>query len=185
MPHTEALRFASAGTTDATTIRASIDTGFFGTPTNGFISTPPIVQGTLGTPGIGSITSIIPEITRLMIDRLFQGENGVPAPLQAPVGGGLMTPVPGAPGGPMGPVLPSGTGGTFVGGRVPFITMPNGLPGCPTGYHPEKQGKPYCVRNRRMNPLNPRALSRATRRVGGFARAVKRARTLKKICRTL
>jgi len=71
------------------------------------------------------------------------------------------------------------------GGRTPFITMPNGLPGCPTGYHPEKQGRPYCVRNRRMNPLNPRALSRATRRVGGFARAVKRARTLKRICRTL
>jgi len=63
--------------------------------------------------------------------------------------------------------------------------MPNGFPGCPTGYHPEKAGKAYCVRNRRMNPLNPRALSRATRRVGGFARAVKRARTLKKVCKSL
>ena len=94
------------------------------------------------------------------------------------------SPTPGLfpPGGLVGP-LPTAIGRS--GGRAAFITMPNGLPGCPTGYHPEKAGKPYCVRNRRMNPLNPRALSRATRRVGGFARAVKRARTLKKICRTL
>lgn len=69
--------------------------------------------------------------------------------------------------------------------KVQFITMPNGMQGCPSGYHPEKSGQPYCVRNRRMNPLNPRALSRAGRRIGGFARAVKRARTLKKVCKTL
>jgi len=103
-----------------------------------------------------------------------------PGPLVLPPG----SPTPGLfpPGGLQGPI-PGGM--VRSGGRTPFITMPNGLPGCPTGYHPEKQGRPYCVRNRRMNPLNPRALSRATRRVGGFARAVKRARTLKRICRTL
>lgn len=109
--------------------------------------------------------------------------SGVPTTLQQ--GPLVLPPSSGTPG-----VFPPGgiaglPSGGFVGGRVPFITMPNGLPGCPSGYHPEKSGQPYCVRNRRMNPLNPRALSRATRRVGGFARAVKRARTLKKVCKSL
>lgn len=100
-----------------------------------------------------------------------------PGPLHLPP----QSPTPGLfpPGGLQGPV------GFGRGGRVPFITMPNGLPGCPSGYHPMKDGQPFCVRNRRMNPLNPRALSRATRRVGGFARAVKRARTIKKVCKSL
>lgn len=75
--------------------------------------------------------------------------------------------------------------GTLPRGATAFIQLPNGTTGCPSGYHPEKQDKPYCVRNRRMNALNPRALSRASRRVGGFARAVKRARTLKKVCKSL
>jgi len=76
-------------------------------------------------------------------------------------------------------------GGTLPRGATAYIDLPDGTVGCPSGYHPEKQGKGYCVRNRRMNSLNPRALSRASRRVGGFARAVKRARTLKRICKTL
>lgn len=75
--------------------------------------------------------------------------------------------------------------GTLPRGAVNFIEMPDGRLGCPSGWHPEKSDKGYCVRNRRMNALNPRALSRASRRVGGFARAVKRARTLKKVCKTL
>lgn len=92
------------------------------------------------------------------------------------------------PGSPTPGLFPPGGLTSFPGGgrgRVPFITMPNGLPGCPSGYHPMKDGQPFCVRNRRMNPLNPRALSRATRRVGGFARAVKRARTIKRVCKSL
>jgi len=110
--------------------------------------------------------------------------GGVLTPLQGPL---VLPPGSGTPGVfPPGGIAGLPSGGFVLGrGRVPFITMPNGLPGCPSGYHPEKQGEPYCVRNRRMNPLNPRALSRASRRVGGFARAVKRARTLKKVCRTL
>ena len=127
-------------------------------------------------------------LIRTGIDLLFDklgGDTGalvplVQGPLVLPPGSG--TPGVFPPGGIAG--LPSG--GFVLGrGRVPFITMPNGLPGCPSGYHPEKQGQPYCVRNRRMNALNPRALSRASRRVGGFARAVKRARTLKKVCKSL
>lgn len=56
---------------------------------------------------------------------------------------------------------------------------------CPAGYHPNKQdglGGPagtYCVRNRRMNPLNPRAANRSIRRIKGARK------TLQKIERQL
>lgn len=61
----------------------------------------------------------------------------------------------------------------------------NGM-GCPRGYHPNKseyflkdgtfvpKGS-RCVRNRRRNSLNPRALSKAIGRVEGFKKAAKRA----------
>lgn len=48
---------------------------------------------------------------------------------------------------------------------------------CPTGYHPVKSGEGYCVRNRSMNVANPRALRRGLRRVAGFAKLARRART--------
>jgi len=150
-----------------------------------------------GTPGFDPIPNLIPfrapagivapdwsGLVRAGIEALF-GNNTPTTFQEGPLALPPQSPTPGLfpPGGLQGPI-----GGAVVprtGGRAAFITMPNGMMGCPSGYHPEKQGKPYCVRNRRMNPLNPRALSRATRRVGGFARAVKRARTLKRICRTL
>jgi len=132
----------------------------------------------------GGVPSTVnwPELIRTGIDiALGRDPQVAVSSIQEPIEGGLMRPIPTQMQTPTGsPQLISRTGG-----RAPFIRMPNGLPGCPSGYHPEKSGEPYCVRNRRMNPLNPRALSRATRRVGGFARAVKRARTLKRICRTL
>ena len=57
-----------------------------------------------------------------------------------------------------------------------------GLQGCPSGYGPNKSGywlksgqyvEPgtACVRKRRMNPLNPRALSRSMRRIESAKRA--------------
>jgi len=126
------------------------------------------------------------ELTRVAIDAAIarlQGANG-----DDPIAGGVMVPDPGTPGGPMQPsggIFPTACGRGSFRNRTPWILGPNGFPTCPRGYHPLKDGQPYCVRNRRMNPLNPRALSRAGRRVGGFARAVKRARTLKKVCRSL
>lgn len=134
-------------------------------------------------PGPGTVVGTNwPAFIRWGIDRFFGDPPGgdplLPqGPLVLPPGSG--TPGLWPPGGPQHPFP------TARGGRVPFIMMPNGLPGCPSGYHPMKDGAPFCVRNRRMNPLNPRALSRATRRVGGFARAVKRARTIKKVCKSL
>jgi len=142
-----------------------------------------IDRSNLMIPGGVPLTTNWPELIRQTIDTFFGGGGGGPSTLQQPgplvLGPGSQTPGLFPPGGLVGPI---GAGGR---GRVPFIAMPNGLPGCPSGYHPMKDGQPWCVRNRRMNALNPRALSRAGRRVGGFARAVKRARTLKKVCRSL
>lgn len=38
---------------------------------------------------------------------------------------------------------------------------------CPKGFHLDKKTRSKCVRNRRMNPMNPRAFRRATRRIKG------------------
>jgi len=49
---------------------------------------------------------------------------------------------------------------------VPGGAVVNGC--CPKGCHPDKKWGVKCVRNRRMNALNPRALRRALRRVDQF-----------------
>ena len=160
-----------------------------GTP--GFDPIPPLVPfgipsslQNIGTPPIATTrvpTGIVaPDIGKMMREGIEALWNNLTQG-QDPVEGGLMRPEIGT----TQVIPPGGFAPCRRNTRTPFIVMPNGLPGCPSGYHPEKQGKPYCVRNRRMNPLNPRALSRASRRVGGFARAVKRARTLKKVCKSL
>jgi len=59
----------------------------------------------------------------------------------------------------------------------PVAQIPVGTTGgvcCPSGSHPAKDGSGRCVTNRRMNPLNPRALRRAIRRQEGFGRLAKR-----------
>lgn len=45
---------------------------------------------------------------------------------------------------------------------------------CPRGYHLAKDGSGRCVRNRRMNVANPRAMRRAMRRAQGFEKMAKR-----------
>jgi len=54
----------------------------------------------------------------------------------------------------------------------PRVAPTNGM--CPVGYHFVKSGEGYCVRNRRMNIANPRALRRGMRRVQGFEKLAKR-----------
>jgi hypothetical protein len=72
-------------------------------------------------------------------------------------------------------------GGTPARHRVAFAATAGvnarGVPGyfCPGGYHVTYKskyapGEPMCVKNRRMNPFNPRALSRAARRLSMFSR---------------
>jgi len=45
---------------------------------------------------------------------------------------------------------------------------------CPRGFHLAKDGSGKCVRNRRMNVANPRALRRSMRRVQGFEKLARR-----------
>lgn len=45
---------------------------------------------------------------------------------------------------------------------------------CPVGYHPRKSDGAVCVRNRRMNVANPRALRKSMRRVQGFERLARK-----------
>jgi len=64
------------------------------------------------------------------------------------------------------------------GGEEVFPEIPSMMPGakgqCPPGYHLNKADSmrgpkgTYCVKNRKMNPLNPRALKRALRRSEDF-----------------
>ncbi|HDZ44417.1 MAG TPA: hypothetical protein ENH80_10805 [Phycisphaerae bacterium] len=65
--------------------------------------------------------------------------------------------------------MPVSTAGKLPPGVLANITGPVGVPGaaCPTGFHLDKRSRSRCVRNRRMNPLNGRAASRAIRRIKG------------------
>lgn len=51
--------------------------------------------------------------------------------------------------------------------------------GCPPGYHPDKKTGTKCVRNRRLNPTNPRAARRAITRLAGFERIARRIVTFR------
>lgn len=62
---------------------------------------------------------------------------------------------------PPGPQVVYPTNGGCATGCQPSIC-------CPKGHHPDKKFGVKCVKNRRMNPLNHRALRRAIRRMDGF-----------------
>lgn len=81
------------------------------------------------------------------------------------------------------PQLPPVPGGTppLLPGRIPPAVLAPGSPGfngcapnpCCSGQHLDKATGTKCVSNRRMDPLNPKALRRAIRRAKGFERFVK------------
>ena len=66
--------------------------------------------------------------------------------------------------------------GSMLPGGEPFISRGQ----CPPGYHLNKADGPkgpkgsYCVKNRKMNPLNPRALKRGLRRAEDFEKFARR-----------
>lgn len=63
----------------------------------------------------------------------------------------------------------TGRGATIGTAGFALGTMVNGgAGGCPSGFHPAKDGSGRCVRNRRMNVANPRAARRAIRRIKGM-----------------
>ena len=84
------------------------------------------------------------------------------------------------------PLPPGGAGGRRMPLPVP-IPFPGGMgamggaSGCPKGYQPAKDPRTglrtgHCVRIRRMNPTNPKALRRALRRAEGFGKLAQRAK---------
>jgi len=83
-----------------------------------------------------------------------------------------------SPGGGMGGASPNYAEGAETGAGGMVMMGAKGM--CPPGFHPNKSDGPrgpkgsYCVRNRRMNPLNPRALRRALRRSEDFEAIAKR-----------
>jgi len=84
-------------------------------------------------------------------------------------------PVPGGAAMPGAGYLPAA--GAVIGGAIAGYQgaqVPAGV--CPAGYHPRKDKRlPFkCVRNRRMNIANPRALRRGMRRVKGFEKLARR-----------
>ncbi|MEE8609039.1 MAG: hypothetical protein V3S55_15655 [Nitrospiraceae bacterium] len=115
----------------------------------GFKATPPFM------PGVGT------EVIRAPIPGRY-GAWGPRAPgFVAPTTRGMPEY---APGGKCQPGPPGPTRGS--------VMPTNGC--CPVGFHLEKSGRGYCVRNRRMNIANPRALRRGMRRVSGFEKLAKR-----------
>ena len=122
-------------------------------------------------PGESDTGGIVGGIIDLVGGVIGGRSPGLPSFPQAPTG--QRPPLPGT--GDLGRSGPDFT----LGGEIP----PGNGASCPTcckGFHPNKSrgcdGMPpgsKCVKNRRMNPLNPRALKRAVRRAKGFERAVK------------
>jgi len=82
-----------------------------------------------------------------------------PAPLAFPQAGGCQS-----------------CGSTKCSSRGVFIPVQNGC--CPKGCHPDKRTGTKCVSNRRMNPLNPRALRRSLRRIDQFENFVNKTAKL-------
>lgn len=101
---------------------------------------------------------------------LFGGRSGPPAPGYTGGGGGGGASV--GAGGNIGP-FSFGYGVSYAGGGL----KPGANGACPKGYHLNKHplaaskhhgavpARSLCVRNRRVNPLNSRALSRSLRRL--------------------
>jgi len=81
----------------------------------------------------------------------------------------------------IGPPAPPGAG--FPGVGLPTVMRGVGIThhgvmpvggACPVGYHLRKSDKAFCVRNRRTNVANPRALRRSIRRLRGFEKIARK-----------
>lgn len=138
----------------------------------------------------GGLASILPAVTQFLPSDIGGAVSAV-AGLVGGSGKGKSTQalggLPAIVGPLLGRVLPQAVpriggavGGGVVGGLVGDLIGSSGgtvTGACPSGFHPAKDGSGRCVRNRRMNSLNPRAFRRAVRRLKGarrFAREVEK-----------
>ncbi len=149
---------------------------------------PPGVQGPITPPGVnpdaGFIPGFTPKVQQMSIRQaplIFTGNTrspwipnvsvtippisfGGPPPFQQTRQPPLL---PGRiPPGPQ--VVFPGAQGCGTCGKQPCGQAVDSSGCCPKGCHPDKKWGVKCVRNRRMNALNPRALRRALRRVDQF-----------------
>jgi len=97
-----------------------------------------------------------------------------PPPGQFPI----MSPTPGG----WGPGTRALASGPAAAQAMTQMGLPDATGCCPTGFHLRKDKKlpPKCVRNRRMNVGNARALRRGMRRVSGFEKLARRTITFTK-----
>lgn len=131
----------------------------------------PLGSGGVGDPFLGGLIKGIGKVAGF-VGKTALGALGVP----------LVSPV--RTQGIVGPQQPTGFFPTMP-GQVPVPgvrgklerAVPGGRSGfmtCPRGYHPDKATGTRCVRNRSMNPTNPKALRRAMRREESFIRMARR-----------
>jgi len=128
----------------------------------GFLSTLGSIVGTVGSvvgsvvPGVSGITSVASKLLGSTSSTRSTSATG----MQLAGGSIPAIPTPGV-GGAIARALPGGSSGYQCGTGNP----------CESGYHLNKGGpnpKTKCVRNRRTNYTNPKALSRAAKRLDGF-----------------
>ena len=134
----------------------------------------------VGDPGLFSlIGKLIKPIWKIakpfILGPVAQVATGVVVGTQLATRPPAAPPVPGAAAFPGGGLIPAA--GQFVGGAVAGYQAAAPAAGtCQAGYHLRKDKRlpPKCVRNRRMNIANPRALRRGMRRVKGFEKLARR-----------
>jgi len=112
----------------------------------------PVLGAAIGGPIGGLITGAA---TGIAIGTALVPAGAVPAAPPSMPGVGLIQPV-------VAGVVQGALAGRALGGA------------CPSGYHPDKRTGTRCVRNRRMNVANPRALRRSMRRVKGFEKLARK-----------
>lgn len=147
----------------------------------------------------GGIFSAIGSVVKKVANvgaQLLPGPVGAVARTAISTLGGQARPSMGAPAviPGLGLVPPPGGGGVPTGARVPGVgaavarILPGGQTGlgtgCASGFHPNKtsyflkdgtyiEKGTVCVRNRRRNPLNPRALDRSMARIASTGNALR------------
>lgn len=118
---------------------------------------------------VGAVGSVIggpAGVVGSVIKRVTGGSRPAAPPVRGlarPTGGIPSIPTPGIVGAAQ-RLVPGGASGYQSGGC-----------GCGTGHHMDKATGTRCVKNRKTNYTNPKALSRATKRVDGFVTVAKKA----------
>lgn len=143
-----------------------------------FRAAAPFVRGAIGTVArrVGAAGRALAGMRPVQAAGRVVREVGLPTAVAVATTRGTQAIIPG--GGASGGESPNYAEGTGATGGGMVMMGAKGM--CPPGFHPNKSDSikgpkgSYCVRNRRMNPLNPRALRRALRRSEDFEQIAKR-----------